>query len=362
LRRTHVQLDEVFAGLDPAIKEVTVMVNGELYRGESHLFQVERRNGVLTLVTCGLKGPIDQEPVKRAIDYLRRWKAGETHSSVDVFALSSGLRLSDVAVTLSGPALYRGTTDSAGKATFERVLPGAYTISVSKHQFEREAKPIVVAPGGCPAAWIEMAAKTVVKGTVLDGFGRPFASLSVFLRQLPSHEREHLILPQKAETDQEGRFEFRHVAPGHYYLGTTLSKHIRSKVPRWYYPGQQSAEAAIPIEVKLGETIEDLVLTLPDIGSKREIKLCTVDGAGRPLRDAVIEDAGSDDPGLGGLGTATTDEFGCATLTGYSKVRYKMRAARLGTEATPAMQAEPLDIPAGGESYFAVLVLGPILL
>ena len=132
-------------------------------------------------------------------------------------------------------------------------------------------------------------------------------------------------------TDASGHFVFQSVTPGRYLLGSNIIGLNSSSVPATFYPGRRSRSGAIPVEVELGETVEDLLLTLPDFGKPREIELCVVGEDGKLVAgahvgsDAELVDHPDDSASLGE--NLVTDKTGCVKVSGYSTVAYSVSAS-----------------------------------
>lgn len=165
----------------------------------------------------------------------------------------------------------------------------------------------------------------------------------------------------EAKTNADGRFQFESVSPGRYLLGSNLIGLNTSSVPETYYPGQRTRNGAIPIEVKLGETVDNLFFTLPDFGGSREIRVCVVDENGKPVASAGISPAfdktGGDFARLGKK--LTTDETGCIQARGYTRVAYAMYAIIRPPEADiwQTRLSDSVVIDPGEEPVLKVLIL-----
>ena len=149
------------------------------------------------------------------------------------------------------------------------------------------------------------------------------------------------------ESDEKGRFVFDSVSPGRYLLGSNLDGTIASRIPPTYYPGNSSSNAAIPVEVKPGEAVDNLIFLLPDFGAEREIHLCVLDHYGRPVASAEIRHGfDAEEPDLAGLGyPLTTGETGCVVTHGFAKATYAVQANRSQSQFSTTVVIRPGQKP-----------------
>jgi len=167
----------------------------------------------------------------------------------------------------------------------------------------------------------------------------------------------------ETKTDAEGRFSLESVSPGRYLLGSNIIGLNTSSVPSTYYPRQRSRTAAIPVEVRLGDTVDNLLFTLPDFGELRAIQICVVDENGRPVTSAKIasdtfHDARDDSASLGE--ELTTNETGCVKVQGFTRAAYVVDATIRppGGDIWQTRTSDSLVIEPGEESVHKILVLG----
>jgi hypothetical protein len=193
---------------------------------------------------------------------------------------------------------------------------------------------VEVAEGACAEAHIHLQADASVSGFVLDAKGLRFSGLALELEHDPENSAEGDLLPRRrffAESDAKGEFRFEAVSPGQYVLGTNLDLNLRdSPIPRTYYPGRRrrTEDGALPIEVRVGDSVSNLVFNFPDFGGAREIQVCVIDEHGKVVSSAEIQDAslkeGEDFAVLGK--NLATDGTGCVKATGYTRATYGVRA------------------------------------
>ena len=213
-----------------------------------------------------------------------------------VFAGDTGKPLPGAIVTLvdtraSNPTQRRGRwirTDADGWWEAQEIVPGTYTLSVSKtgyltieygqqRPFER-GKTLEAAPGRLlDKIDVTLPRGGVIAGRVFDEFGDPAAT--VFVRALRQRyvdgRRELTPLAEALEvlangggdiTDDLGQFRIYGLAPGDYYISAIFSPPGEAATaagyPPVYYPGTPSAAEARRIRVAVGEEAQNVNLTL----------------------------------------------------------------------------------------------------
>jgi hypothetical protein len=139
------------------------------------------------------------------------------------------------------------------------------------------------------------------------------------------------------KTDADGNFLFESVSPGRYFLGSNIIGINSSSVPPTFYPGRRDRAAAVPIQIDLGQAVNDLLFTLPDFGVRREIRLCVVDEAGKAVAGAGI----GSEPRLKEIREGATDQTGCLTAAGYSTLAYSVSASFRPPPAIFAIRNSP---------------------
>ena len=371
-REVHLQVNEIFAGLPTNTEEVVVTTDGSwLARGHSYLIDAAIGNdNHLSPSTCGTSGEVTDESIADVLDYLRRRVHGKVKTSLTVRVTDQYKPVPDVDVTLGGPeGNLRSRTGADGVATFNEIKPAKYRLTASRAHYHadtssRSDDEVDVLAGTCPSSWVALQAEAAVSGLIRDAKGAPVAALEVELVTSPEDPSEKLSLNKPfflATTKADGRFLFESVSPGRYLLGSNIIGQNTSSVPETYYPGQRTRNGAIPIEVKLGETADNLFFTLPDFGGSREIRVCVVDENSKPVASAGISSAfdktGGDFARLGAK--LTTDATGCIKAQGYTRVAYAMYAIIRQPEADiwQMRLSDSVVIDPGEEPALKVLIL-----
>jgi hypothetical protein len=337
---TRIEIDESFAGLEPGDKAVTVEVEGSwMEKGHSYLVDAWRgADGRLYLDPCGTSGETTE--VRSVLDFLRRRAAGKATTSLEVHVTDGYKGVADARATISGPeGRLLEQTDAEGDAMFSEIKPGRYQVVAERAHFHKDIAfrsndEADVIEGTCADARFGLQSEASIGGLVLDAKGAPVAGLTLELVKVPKDSTGDLGLNlplAEVQSSARGEFRFDSASPGLYYLGVNLSVLRSSAIPRTYYPGRRSVEGALPIEVKPGEDVGNLVLNLPDFGVAREIQICVVDELGKPSPAAAVHDTFTDDGNnFGGVAgfelKKTTDQTGCVSARGFTGVAYAVYA------------------------------------
>ena len=374
-RDVRVSVEEIFEGFQRGTREVLVAGQGEWKTGEHDLFDTSRgTDGRLYPKMCGNTGEISSPYLADVLAFLRLRAQGKTVTSLKIDVTDNFKPLEGARVTVGNSQVsLTGTSDADGHAMFLPIVPGIYSVSAAKEHYhpdkEMPSEPAVeVVAGTCRWSNVQVQADTTVAGLVRNFQGDPVASLKLDLVAMPKHPDDKLTpfgLPFEAITNTEGRFSFDAVSPGRYLLGSSIMGINDSPISPTFYPGSHERLAAFPIDVKLGEATDNLVFNLPDIGPMRDIELCVVDEAGKPVPSAWI--AQSPTPvaeNRARLGEKlTTDQHGCMKTQGYAQVTYAVRAVLTGAGATlietvrNTRYSDDIVVPPGKDPFSKVLVL-----
>lgn len=206
--------------------------------------------------------------------------AGRTINAV------TGEPIRKVALTLhlrqSGSSASAATADSDGRFLFENLEPGTYTLSGQKGGFlpgsygtgspKNSMILVTLAPGQhMKDVEFRMTPQGLITGKVLDEDGEPLpeqASVGV-MRQ--DRGARHMMFSGQM-TNEIGDYRIAGLSPGRYYViahSGSGGGHSQSRkdspedalVPT-FYPGALDAASAVPIEVRAGQEVTGINVTL----------------------------------------------------------------------------------------------------
>ena len=348
-RQVRFQVEEIFAGLAPGTKEVVVTgFGGWLIKGSTYLMDVERGDdGQVRLASCRLSDEIDSPYAADYLAYLRLLAKREAGTSLTVKVTNQYDALEGADVTIIGPrGVMKTRADKDGLAKFDGAVPGHYRVNVSMPHYSLGADmELDVSEGSCLSSMAGMKSHASVSGYVRNAQGVPQPALQLQIVSAPDDPSPRNRF--STESDEKGRFVFDSVSPGRYLLGSNLNGTVASRIPPTYYPGNSSSDAAIPVEVKPGEAVVNLIFLLPDFGAERDIHLCVVDHYGRPVASAQITHGfNAEEPDLAGLGyPLTTGETGCVVTHGFAKTTYAVQANSSQSQFSTTLVIRPGEKP-----------------
>ena len=200
---------------------------------------------------------------------------------------------------------------------------------------------------------------TSITGVVRDAAGRPMGDLDLQLVTVAEDgSAGTLVSLRRCATTGSGEFRVRDIPAGRYYLGTNLVQPLTALVPRTFYPGARTPERAIPLDVPEGAKIEGLILTLPDFGNRRTLRILVVNQNGTPAPGVWVTAAYSETDGEGETAvlpdSLKTGSDGIAVAQGFAGASYRIDAHRFGSVWSVG---RGVVIPAGSEPVTALIVL-----
>jgi hypothetical protein len=201
---------------------------------------------------------------------------------------------------------------------------------------------------------------TAVSGVVRDAEGRAMGDLDLQLVTIAENGDigEWVPFLQRCATGQSGEFYIKAIPPGRYYLGANLMPPLSATVPRTFYPGTRVREQAIPLEIRVGHRIEGLVLTAPDYGGRRKLRIVVVTAKGAPMPGVWIASEypdGEDSGELASLGWGLkTGPDGTVVVDALAGAEYHIRAEVSSIVQLPMRQR--VKVPPGNDAATVLLV------
>jgi hypothetical protein len=210
---------------------------------------------------------------------------------------------------------------------------------------------------GCAEVALPLQLDRVVSGLILGKDGRPAAGVTVeAVPRRPKYENELPFASDSSTTDENGRYELRHLTTGDYYLGISLSRSptLQNPYTRWFYPGSEDPAAAAIVQVSDKAEVLRFDLTVPDRQHDRMISGTVFWPDGRIAEGVNIFLEDPRWPWLNSNVVATTDKRGRFTVHGLDGTRYRLHAAAF---VNAPVSAEPAPIDTGGSPLDLKLVL-----
>jgi protocatechuate 3,4-dioxygenase beta subunit len=278
-----------------------------------------------------------------------QWKEGE-----NVFKPVPGV---DVLIEGVGKK-YEARSDGQGHFRVAGLPPGTYKVKIRvpeglttegmKNETSRllEGEVTLVARG-CAEREFYLESDTRVAGRVLDATAQPVAHMRLEMRPAPNNRNNYNALLY-AETDAEGRFEFKEVPPGIYLLGFRIIGATNTEplpYPRIYYPGVPTRAQAGIVSVKEGERVRDLELRMLPRLEEINLEGTVVWADGRPAPGAGVNVSLFEEGEMTVYRWLKADERGRFTLKVFSGANYKVNAT-LQTDSGASAQSKWIDLQA----------------
>lgn len=346
--------------------------------GESYLVyaQLNAEDNKLYAGICSRTRPLSE--AREDLDYLKSRATSETGATI--YGVVNKFRrqnlegpheqlgpMVNTRVTVEGSTgRVESITDAKGEFRVTRLPAGSYNVRLMVPEglwsSDRERK-VEVKDKGCALVNFNVESNTSLSGKVLDENGGPASKIMVDL--VPSnqindrYQRDHLYV----YSDEEGRFEFRSLPPGKYFLGVRLNRMVEPAFPypRTFYPGTQQLARTRPITIDEGKSLEGYTIQLPQKLTARKIAGVVVWPDGRPVAKASLcfEEVEYAESSLCFSGDLKVDENdGGFSFTALEGLRYLLRA-HVNVAGAPSRQrhAEPVEVPAKGDISDIKLVI-----
>jgi protocatechuate 3,4-dioxygenase beta subunit len=222
-----------------------------------------------------------------------------------------------IPVMLRGPGgAFAVTTDRKGRYEIRGIPPGSYELQAQPPEpFKQSERPWTIElhdARACFAADLSVRYDGRIRGSIVDGDGRPAADVTVEVRHANLAGSSGLIPTLDVRTDAFGTFEFADVSPGRYVVGVGLlwrSTNSSGCYPRTFYPGTPNARDAAVVEIGPGTHHELQPLELPALET-HQLTGSVVDQDGRSVEGASVRLTAGEFPRSQLANTVETDSQG----------------------------------------------------
>jgi hypothetical protein len=292
-------------------------------------------------------------------------------------------------VQLSGKGhVFKGKTCGTLALDLGVVPPGDYQATAIRPNFTQEGgqEQVSILPGSCAPLRIPMAPTSSVSGRIVDSRGesvrKKFFLLMGQVRAITEKDSiydsvvesarnfffqigwmrsgtQDYLASHSARTDSDGRFAFKGVFPGRYYLVSDISDEAsKLPFPKTYYPGTYEWRRAIRLQVEEGRSFDKVFFQLPDFGKKRRVEIQVVSEDGVPVAGAIVQDSGLDPSNEKAANVGAqrvTDIGGRVVFDVWPICDYRLVAYLYLPKKWHS--SDVLDVPSGSSSFSAPMAL-----
>jgi len=234
-------------------------------------------------------------------------------------------------VTVNGPVSREAVIEAEQTLSMTGIPAGRYKISMLRPGFVlatggfETAQEIVA--GECQQVTLALKGAQTISGILYDALAKPITGV-----QLKLSRAEDTIY---TKTDGAGRFTFREVTPGPYWISTGSDGFAEQ-----FYPVVADQDEASVIYVKPGEDVENVKFYVPQVSKTRPVTVRVLKDDGTPAAGAKVAlqpTRGEDRHGV----ESVADAQGRATFQAFAETPYVLTASEGGR-----LNAS-LEIPAG---------------
>ena len=228
------------------------------------------------------------------------------------------------------------TTDANGAFAFSALDPGRFTLMAQRDGFQPSggsggmATVTLAASEVKKDALLKIEPLGVVAGRIRDDDGEPLRRVQVALMAYRyTANGKQLTQPGSGSTDDRGEYRIFDVSPGKYYLrasppgamGVSPLDSDETMAPA-FYPESSDTATAIQIEVRPGDEVRGIDLTLRRVrGATLSGRVARPPGLGQGSMSVTLTQLSIDGVATGGRGMAT-DQQGAFQIRGLAPGSY----------------------------------------
>jgi len=310
-KKIHLSLIEKFSGIGEE-KFVEINTGGgggdcgyNFQKGLKYLVYAYRNEQTGTLSTGICTRTRLLEKAEEDIDYFRSLKTAKPVARIYGSVFQTFTRRNDASYIEPKPLAgiliradgrsrkFETQTGKDGSYKFEGLAAGEYKIGIEvpeKLWGYEQSQTLKVYEKGCAGYSFYLQNKTILSGKLLNEKSEPAAKIFVDLIPAEQVNNSRQSDRQSAYTDDEGKFIFRSIPVGKYYLGIRLSgsSDILFPYPQTFYPGTLNLNEAKVVSIEEGQILENYDFKLPQKLSTRRISGIVVYPDGTPAANARI--------------------------------------------------------------------------
>jgi hypothetical protein len=271
--------------------------------------------------------------------------------------------LANIRLTFNGNGSnYEALTDEKGEYRLSGLAAGEYKMQIKVPEgmrgFEKE-ETIKIHDKGCAQTYTALSTKTFLGGKILTDEAAPVGELAVHLVPIEQIGERYQKDTYSAYTDEQGRYLFKEVPTGTYYLGIRLNRisDTNFPYPRTFYPGTTDIQNAVPVTITEGQIVENFDFALGKKLTTRKISGTVTMPGGKPAAKALVclEEVEYAEGSMCG-GGIETDAKGRFSFTAMNNLRYLIRT-HINTENNQQRHAEPFEVAADGDVSGVKLII-----
>jgi hypothetical protein len=379
-RRVLISVEESFRGDVSGVVPIATGAGGgdcgyHFEEGGSYLiYAYKNEEGQLSTGICSRTRPIEKaeedlefirgldkaKPVGTVFGNVLEYKPRRSDDNVR----TQPLPLAGISVFLSNERTkYEAKTKEDGTFRFDDLPPGEFILKLlgpAGYWPQEIDQKFTVHPKGCVQTGHAFSLDSSISGRVIKADGTPASKISIHMIPVEQVNLNHQRDTYSASTDEEGRFSFRSMTPGAYYVGVRLLRITMSDFPypRTFYPGTTKLEEAAVVTVIAGQPQTGLNFQLPPALKSRTIEGVVVMAHGKPAKNFSVHTMDIE-YAKGGLGDGHSVELGSDgkfKITRPDGIAYAVHAY-INLPDGNQMHAPPVSVPSKGNQTGLRLVI-----